>query len=370
MSISLNGTNGNSNNNNNNQTDVMLVEEDDLDPAILTTSSTALPCTTTTTTTTTTVVTSIKCGKKPSISTKFNSAQQQCDSTSAAPTRRKSTVSFAGSILNLDCGEVVTTTSTAPTKTKHSSTSSSSNRMQPINDRVRSVFDFFRYRIGGNGVPSSSGATNSDSSSKKNKKSRNSKTSKKHSSDQTKTTNKNKENQHHQHVCPKAMSPLRDDNGLDLCQLCYMPSHSCESEALLALNSSSTSNPQQLNYMYPLETCEHSFCVQCLRQYLKYQIMEARVSISCPQCSEKMHPSDIYRLLKLKVDIPNILISSPQQNTPVITTTLSSPSSSPSASPHSNHSLIVDHQHSSSSQTKTSPSTSTTSNSNTKNPEK
>ena len=52
------------------------------------------------------------------------------------------------------------------------------------------------------------------------------------------------------------------------------------------------------NYMYQIDSCKHSFCIDCLRLYLKYQIVESRVSISCPQCSEKMHPNDIYELLK------------------------------------------------------------------------
>ena len=54
-------------------------------------------------------------------------------------------------------------------------------------------------------------------------------------------------------------------------------------------------------YMYSISTCDHAFCINCLRLYLKYQIVESRVSISCPQCSEKMHPNDIYTLLSVPV---------------------------------------------------------------------
>ena len=49
--------------------------------------------------------------------------------------------------------------------------------------------------------------------------------------------------------------------------------------------------------MYQLDLCEHSFCILCLRMYLKYQITESRVLVACPQCNEKIHPNDIYDLL-------------------------------------------------------------------------
>lgn len=47
-----------------------------------------------------------------------------------------------------------------------------------------------------------------------------------------------------------------------------------------------------------LATCSHRSCITCLRQYLKIEIAESRVSISCPECSELLHPSDIKRLLR------------------------------------------------------------------------
>lgn len=35
----------------------------------------------------------------------------------------------------------------------------------------------------------------------------------------------------------------------------------------------------------------------CLRVYLRIEIMENRTSIACPECSEKLHPSDVYKIL-------------------------------------------------------------------------
>lgn len=40
-----------------------------------------------------------------------------------------------------------------------------------------------------------------------------------------------------------------------------------------------------------LLSCPHSACLSCLRQYLKVEITESRVNISCPQCNELMHPT-------------------------------------------------------------------------------
>lgn len=90
---------------------------------------------------------------------------------------------------------------------------------------------------------------------------------------------------------------------METCQLCYSVCYSSVHEAN-AQNEAIKISGAPLNYMYSLSTCEHSFCVNCLRQYLKYQIIEARVSISCPECVEKMHPSDIYKLLQLEINIP------------------------------------------------------------------
>ncbi len=38
-------------------------------------------------------------------------------------------------------------------------------------------------------------------------------------------------------------------------------------------------------------------CRECLRQYLRIEIMESRVNIACPECSERFHPNDISMIL-------------------------------------------------------------------------
>uniref|UniRef100_A0A8C5G9X0 RBR-type E3 ubiquitin transferase n=1 Tax=Gouania willdenowi TaxID=441366 RepID=A0A8C5G9X0_GOUWI len=44
-------------------------------------------------------------------------------------------------------------------------------------------------------------------------------------------------------------------------------------------------------------TCPHRSCADCLRQYLRIEISESRVNISCPECSERFNPHDIRMIL-------------------------------------------------------------------------
>ncbi|CAG05017.1 unnamed protein product, partial [Tetraodon nigroviridis] len=44
-------------------------------------------------------------------------------------------------------------------------------------------------------------------------------------------------------------------------------------------------------------TCHHRSCIDCLRQYLRIEISESRVNISCPECSERFNPHDICIIL-------------------------------------------------------------------------
>ncbi|XP_069751630.1 E3 ubiquitin-protein ligase RNF19B-like isoform X1 [Narcine bancroftii] len=47
-------------------------------------------------------------------------------------------------------------------------------------------------------------------------------------------------------------------------------------------------------------TCHHRSCLDCLRQYLRIEITESRVNISCPECSERLNPHDIRMILNDK----------------------------------------------------------------------
>lgn len=49
---------------------------------------------------------------------------------------------------------------------------------------------------------------------------------------------------------------------------------------------------------YALLNCKHNACRCCLENYLMIEISESRTDISCPQCPESMHPTDIQTLLK------------------------------------------------------------------------
>ncbi|KAM4550196.1 E3 ubiquitin-protein ligase RNF19A [Fundulus diaphanus] len=44
-------------------------------------------------------------------------------------------------------------------------------------------------------------------------------------------------------------------------------------------------------------TCHHRSCADCLRQYLRIEISESRVNITCPECSERFNPHDIQMIL-------------------------------------------------------------------------
>lgn len=50
-----------------------------------------------------------------------------------------------------------------------------------------------------------------------------------------------------------------------------------------------------------LSSCTHRACYNCLQQYLKIEITESRVNISCPECTEPIHPSDIRMILNDEV---------------------------------------------------------------------
>lgn len=50
---------------------------------------------------------------------------------------------------------------------------------------------------------------------------------------------------------------------------------------------------------WELAGCGHRACISCLQQYLRVEITESRVCISCPECPEPMHPNgkEIHRRL-------------------------------------------------------------------------
>ncbi|PWA32403.1 hypothetical protein CCH79_00011978, partial [Gambusia affinis] len=48
-------------------------------------------------------------------------------------------------------------------------------------------------------------------------------------------------------------------------------------------------------------TCHHRSCSDCLRQYLRIEISESRINISCPECAERFNPHDIRMILADRV---------------------------------------------------------------------
>ncbi|CAG5130442.1 unnamed protein product, partial [Candidula unifasciata] len=47
-----------------------------------------------------------------------------------------------------------------------------------------------------------------------------------------------------------------------------------------------------------ISTCHHRCCSECLKNYFKIEIMESRLAIACPECSELFHPNDIHAIVQ------------------------------------------------------------------------
>ena len=43
--------------------------------------------------------------------------------------------------------------------------------------------------------------------------------------------------------------------------------------------------------------CRHRICSTCMRTYVRTEISDGRIALPCPVCSERLHPSDIERVL-------------------------------------------------------------------------
>ncbi|XP_055531891.1 E3 ubiquitin-protein ligase RNF19B-like [Wyeomyia smithii] len=115
-----------------------------------------------------------------------------------------------------------------------------------------------------------------------------------------------------------ANSPGNLDRGISTSKLTpnnYKSSNSLQSKSTTGSASGaagsgakSTSSPEEcpLCYdtlpageeFYSLLNCRHYACRGCLENYLMIEISESRTDISCPQCPEAMHPTDIQTLLK------------------------------------------------------------------------
>lgn len=54
---------------------------------------------------------------------------------------------------------------------------------------------------------------------------------------------------------------------------------------------------QTLDCFPPIQTCDHRSCLECLRHYLRVEISESRINITCPECSQRFHPNDMRMIL-------------------------------------------------------------------------
>lgn len=55
--------------------------------------------------------------------------------------------------------------------------------------------------------------------------------------------------------------------------------------------------PQPPEQLPELLGCSHRSCLCCLRQYLRIEITESRVHLSCPECSERLAPHQVADIL-------------------------------------------------------------------------
>lgn len=46
-----------------------------------------------------------------------------------------------------------------------------------------------------------------------------------------------------------------------------------------------------LDHFPKLLTCPHRSCLDCLQQYLRIEISESRVALTCPECPEPLNPT-------------------------------------------------------------------------------
>ncbi|CAL1583518.1 unnamed protein product [Knipowitschia caucasica] len=93
-------------------------------------------------------------------------------------------------------------------------------------------------------------------------------------------------------------SPSVQDSGL--CSLppqCEPPvcEPQSESESLLECPLCLVKQPPE--QMPELLGCSHRSCLCCLRQYLRIEITESRVQLSCPECSERLLPRQVADIL-------------------------------------------------------------------------
>ncbi|KAL0962430.1 hypothetical protein UPYG_G00339930 [Umbra pygmaea] len=55
---------------------------------------------------------------------------------------------------------------------------------------------------------------------------------------------------------------------------------------------------QPIEQLPELLGCNHRSCLCCLRQYLRIEITESRVNLSCPECSERLAPHQVAEILE------------------------------------------------------------------------
>ena len=172
-----------------------------------------------------------------------------------------------------------------PVKQQQTRKQSSNNRHLTIHQRIRELFDTVRTRFTNTSSSSSSnGRRHSKQSIRSNNNDPSTSSSKKRSSSINNTTtivntnpdNKMKPFREEEEENDSTTNLTNSDENLKQCRLCY--------------------NDFETSGFYKLSCCTHKFCINCLQTYLNYQITESRISISCPQCTEKMHPIDIYKL--------------------------------------------------------------------------
>ena len=58
--------------------------------------------------------------------------------------------------------------------------------------------------------------------------------------------------------------------------------------------------PLNMNNLYPLESCEHIFCIECIPQYINSQLKDMNIRMKCPDldCTSYLQYHEIYQFLE------------------------------------------------------------------------
>lgn len=58
-----------------------------------------------------------------------------------------------------------------------------------------------------------------------------------------------------------------------------------------------------IEFFPKLISCQHRSCIDCYQQYLRIEISESRVNVTCPECPESLHPNGTLNFHRIYVRV-------------------------------------------------------------------